>query len=245
MLTKEDESWLFTAYPQLVPSKNGVAGTIEFKAAYNSETGRFLILPDGTDADGVGTILSSRFNVRIEQRTSILFSILPAVYVEDVAPLEERHFSQADKSACLCSPFHEQELLKPQFQFKRFLEELVIPFLYGQTFYSTHQRWPWAEYSHGATGLLEAYLNISDESRAEECLTTLAKDRNWSRIESALQQKPHIKGHIPCFCPKQDHIRRCHPKALQGLLQLQRDIRALGTPIAKEPEVKNVSLNPR
>src|ERR1700727_2238404 len=53
--------------------------------------------------------------------------------------------------------------LSGAFQIRAFLEQLVIPFLYGQVFYSSKNRWPWAEYAHGATGILEAYSKTRDQ----------------------------------------------------------------------------------
>ncbi|HEY6252718.1 MAG TPA: hypothetical protein VI685_22405 [Candidatus Angelobacter sp.] len=225
MLTKNDEEWLRDAHPGLVRSNSGVAGPVEFTATYNRVTNRFLILGDGV-ADHVGGVsLSVAFRIRIEERTNKSISRLPAVYVDGVDAIEERHFCQADKSACLCSPLEEDEFLRPELQFRSFLEQLVIPFLYGQAFYSAHGHWPWVEYGHGAVGLLESYSLIQNEGRAEECLRQLAQDgRTWPKIRAALEQKT-IKGHTPCFCPAAAHIRRCHPRAWQGIVQLRHDIR--------------------
>jgi hypothetical protein len=182
--------------------------------------------------DEIGAVtLSGAFEVRIEERTDKSISRLPALYVQGVDPSSDRHFSQRDKSACLCSPFDEDEFLQPEFRFAAFLEQLVIPFLYGQLYYSSRSRWPWTEYAHGATGILEAYSKISDQQRAEECLRQLAQDASWPRIRVALRQKPYLKGHTPCFCTKMDQIRRCHPGALEGALRLQKDLTARGIPV--------------
>jgi hypothetical protein len=175
--------------------------------------------------------LSGAFQIRIEERNDNSISRLPAVYVQGVDPLDVRHFNQRDKSACLCSPFDEDEFLDPELQFRPFLEQLVIPFLYSQIFYSSRGHWPWTEYAHGAAGILEAYFQLRDQNRAKECLQRLAQDRDWLRIQSALRQNPYIKGHIPCFCPRKDQIRRCHPGALKGALRLQRDLRVLGSSV--------------
>jgi hypothetical protein len=151
---------------------------------------------------------------------------LPALFVDGVEPTPERHFNQNDKSACLCSLLEEGEFLQPEFNSTLFVERLVIPFLYGQAFYSSQGHWPWREYAHGATGFLESYSQVHDSAKAVPCVQLLRKDGNWLRIKTALEQKPHVKGHTPCICEKRDQIRRFHPQALDGLLQLQRDLRA-------------------
>jgi hypothetical protein len=232
MLNEGDERWLRDNVPGLIATGDTVAGTIEFKASYDSQEHRFVILGGQPSQELAGQVLSGTFQVRIQNRTDKSTSQLPALYVEAIEPTPDRHFGQCDNSACLCSPFDEREFLQPELQFRRFLEELVIPFLYGQVFYSSNGHWPWPEYAHGATGILEAYSKIPERSRAEECLSQLARDMNWPRIRSALQQQPHIKGHTPCFCTKMDQIRRCHPDALEGVRRLQQDLRTLGIAVA-------------
>jgi hypothetical protein len=231
MLRESDEHWLRDKYPGLTHTGDAVAGTIKFKASYDQQNNCFLILSNEADDQIGGVTLSGALQIRIEERTDKSVSRLPALYVQGAEHIPDRHFSQSDNSACLCSPFDEDEFLQPEFQFRAFLEQLVIPFLYGQIFYSSKGHWPWAEYAHGATGLLEAYSKAADQNRAEECLRQLARDASWPRIRSALRQKHYIKGHTLCFCSKIDQIRRCHPAALEGALRLQRDLRARGIPV--------------
>jgi hypothetical protein len=231
MLKNDDEQWLRKAYPGLIPSAGSVAGNIEFNATYDGQNNRFVILQEAVTDATDGLALSGEFRIRIEERKDKTFSSLPGVYVEEVEATDKRHFGQKDKSACLCSPFAEGEFLRPEFEFRTFLEQLVIPFLYGQVFYSLRGHWPWPEYTHGATGLLEAYSEIVGHAKAKDCLQLLRQDKSWERIKAALQQKPYVKGHTPCFCPRMDHIRRCHPSALRGAQRLHEDIKALALPV--------------
>ena len=140
MLSESDEKWLHNNYPALIATGDTVAGTIEFKASYDSQGHRFVILGDQPNEEIGGRVLSGTFQIRIEERTDKSTSQLPALYVEGIDPIADRHFSQSDNSACLCSPFDEREFLQPELQFRSFLERLVIPFLYGQVFYSSKRR---------------------------------------------------------------------------------------------------------
>lgn len=228
MLKERDEEWLRTAHPALAPAGHAIEGTIRFRASYHQQNNHFLILADGDSGPSDAVTLSSTFQIRIEERADTTDSRLPALFVHGIDPTPERHFNQRDKSACLCSPFDEDEFLEPEFQFRPYLEQLVIPFLYGQAFCASNGRWPWPEYAHGATGILEAYSKIGDSGRAQQCLEKLAQDKSWSQIQLALRQKPYIKGHTPCFCLSKDHIRRCHPKALEGARHLQEHLRMRG-----------------
>jgi hypothetical protein len=222
MLASEDEDWLRGIYPGLIPQADGVAGVIEFKAAYDNETNLFVIFQDSASCEIAGVALSGKFRIRIGERINKAFSSLPAVFLDDVEATESRHFGQ-DGSACLCSPFEEEAFLQPQFRFRNYFEQLVIPFLYGQVFYDLRGEWPWRQYSHGWTGLFEAYGEVPGDASAEDCLKLLRQYPSWQKIRDVLLQKPYIKGHTPCFCPKMDQIRRCHPRALHGARRLQRD----------------------
>ncbi len=225
MLEKEDRAWLLARYPKLSVDSDAIAGVVDIDATFNEKINQFLDLSKNP-SDGVGgSRLSGSFKIELRERTDKSLSKLPALRVEGVEPIADRHFGQIDKTACLCSPFEEDEFLIPQFHLKRFFEKLVVPFLYGQLFYSAEGRWPWDQYSHGAVGLLEAYFKVGDSRKAEDCLQKLAHDRKvWPRIKEALEQKSYVKGHIPCFCEKRDHIRRCHPTAMKGLQQLRLDV---------------------
>jgi hypothetical protein len=197
-----------------------------FAAAYDAERNRFQVLDANVHAEADGVVLAGKFTIRIEERTVKVFSSLPALFVEEIEPSSNRHFG-ADKSACLCSPLIEGEFLSPTFELKHFIEELVIPFLYGQLFYSANRRWPWSEYAHFATGLLEAYAHCPDPTKIEGLLRILAGyPDTWPLIKALLQRKSYIKGHTPCLCSTRDQMRRCHPDALRGLQQLRRDLEA-------------------
>jgi hypothetical protein len=231
MITTDDSRWLETTYPGLVAGGNGVTGTIQFTATYNSATNRFLTLRENAADDVGGIAMTCRYRVGIHPQPPTLLA-LPLLYVEGVEPVADRHFRR-NKSACLCSPLEEEDFFTPKFEFKRFLEQLVIPFLYGQSFYSEHNRWPWREYAHNSTGLLESFYdrNIHDIEKLQALLAMLSLDRqSWPQLRAVLQ-RDEVKGHLPCFCEKHDHLRRCHPKALAGLRKLRQILTAESIPL--------------
>lgn len=227
LLSEDDKAWLHQAYPRLVPASDELAGIVDFTGTYNENSGRFQVLYDGSEDEVGGLRITASFGVRLKPRTDISLSKLPALFVEGVKPIADRHFSRVDQSACLCSPFEEEEFLVGGLAFIPFFEQLIIPFLYGQEFFSQYGRWPWGEYAHGAVGLLEAYAKIRDPLRAEECLNKLELDaKAWPGISSVLQQLSEVSEVMQCFCPRKDQMRRCHPKALDGLRQLRRHLNA-------------------
>ena len=227
IVSGQHDRWLSENYPGLVPAEGALSGTIAFRASYSPDDNRFAILREGDAPLDKAVTLSGSFEVRIEERTDKSVSRLPALIVTGVEAIRERHFG-GDKTACLCSPFDEDDFLQPEFQVSSFLEQLVTPFLYGQIFYTSQGHWPWGEYAHGETGILEAYSKLQDPSKAEQCLRMLSRYPSWPAMRSGLAHKPYFQGHTVCFCGAGKQIRRCHRQAVDGALRLQRDVRALG-----------------
>lgn len=227
MLTENDKQWLAEVYRDLVvESDDKVAGAVTFTATYNKESGRFLqITPDVIDGVG-GLRLSGIFRIAIAARTVTSHSHLPALTVEGVDTLPDRHFNQSDHSACMCNPLEEDVFLEPQFDFQKYFNELVIPFLYGQLYYSREERWPWFDYAHGGVGTIEAFSKNPTPAKAEECIQKISREEKlWRIVKPLLLQRADIKGHTPCPCPKRDHLRRCHPLALRGLRLLKEAVK--------------------
>lgn len=229
MLTQSDKQWLEDHYPDLkVESDTKIAGEVTFTATYNHESGRFLQIEQDT-IDGVGGLrLSGKFCISIAARTELRDSRLPALMVEGVDPIADRHFNRSDFNACMCNPLEEDEYLEP-FEFQRYFKELVIPFLYGQLYFSQEGRWPWFDYAHGGLGTIEAFSKNPTQAKAEECIQRISRELPfWIIVKPLLLQKSDIKGHTACTCPKHDHLRRCHPVALTGLRLLKKAVREGG-----------------
>src|SRR5581483_6084708 len=148
-----------------------------------------------------------------------------------------------DGIACLCSPLIEEEFFDgEQLRFRVFFEQLVLPFLYGQEYYSRKGKWPWDEYSHGATGLLES---VADGTfRGDEIsriLELLAGDSSWPKIRRVLSQHT-VGGTGPCFCKNGRPLWKCHPRAFEGLRRLHSDIKRWKIPLLQVPSVKDSQL---
>jgi hypothetical protein len=235
MLTESDKRWLAENYPNLsIESDNRVAGNLSFTATYSAGTGRFLqIIPDVVDGVG-GMRLSGTFHIAIATRITTPHSRLPALTVEGLDTIPDRHFNQSDLSACMCNPIEEDEYLEPSFSFQRYFEELVIPFLYGQLYYSQEGRWPWFDYAHGGLGTIEAFSKNATYAKAKECIQRISTEKLlWKNVKVLLLQVEDIKGHTSCPCRKRDHLRRCHPVVFRGLILLREMVKVHGIELPK------------
>jgi hypothetical protein len=235
MLTESDKIWLSKNYPSLSCSESDeISGIAKFSATYNEQTGLFLVLNNHTENTVGGLRIDVSFAINIKETNNKSISKLPALYIDGIEGIPDRHFHQTvnDRRACLCSPFIEDQFLVPNFKFKKYFEELVLPFLYGQAFYTINKRWPWQEWSHGLVGLLESYITEDDSTKAKGCVDILRGQNDWLQIKTAILQKTPIKGHIYCFCKSGNRIRNCHIDAWKGAEQLRQDIKIQGLVIS-------------
>lgn len=226
MLTKNDFKWLAATYPDLTPNADGkqVRGTIQFIGAYEKEQDKFTLVETGDPTTPEGVVLYGEYKVVIQENGDP--GKLPKLFVRDdtLSHVANRHFYPQDASACVCGVIEESQFIKEGFHFRVYLEELVIPFLYGQKYYNQHRVWPWKEYAHDTAGALESYFFKGTPEFIPVVIQKLRVFPDWSRVREILLHKNQPKGHLPCFCPKHDHIRRCHPNALQGVRKLYSDI---------------------
>jgi len=226
MLSREDSVWLAREYPELTAAPHEVKGLLKFTGAYHEESGRFFILNDEPAPVEIGTVLSGAFEIKIRGQLDFEATSLPKVFVAGVPHTLDNHFYQDDLSACLCSPLQHQDFLVPEFRFRRFFNELVLPFLYGQVFLPAHGKWPWEEFAHGVTGILEAYASSNGRGTTQRCVGFLAQDHSWPLIKSNLLQRSEVDFNLRCFCRSGQIIGSCHPKALRGARLLQNDLRS-------------------
>jgi hypothetical protein len=152
-------------------------------------------------------------------------SIADRYHLKDIRDL---HYNTELKSACVCVKQEEKIMFPPGSNLVDFINNLVIPYLYGLSYFEEQGRWPWGERSHGVLGLLEFYAESSDEltkSSIEEVSETFRKDPNWKEYSKQLQ-KPRKDRACPCGSKKA--FSKCHSKAWQGLLNLKENLTRLG-----------------
>ena len=230
MVNATDIDWLSERHPNLkLTATGGVSGLVNFSATYNRQQDVFQILYPGDEDVVGGFALAGIFNISIEERSPDQDSAsrLPALGIVGVTKNADRHISP-DNSACLCSPFAEKDFYTPAFAFRPYFEQLVIPFLYSQLHYEREKDWPWADYSHGNLGVLEAYNPAANRKDVEECLRQLRRDTaTWPRIRAVLTQHGAISDSTPCICKWRHRMAKCHQGTLRGLQQLRLDLRAM------------------
>ena len=223
MFAEKGNAWLVERYPELLCSGDQIAGTIRFLAAFNKDRNQFqIIYPGETNLIG-GVELRGTFSVTMKSLPTKGMPRVPELTIDGLTHSKDRHISQ-DGIACLCSPFIEGEYLLPELIGRRYLEELVIPFLYGQLHFDSHQCWPWADYAHGFMGLIESYTPVRSKEELVNRLPFLASyPAQWQSTRRLTSQRKAPSASSPCICGSNRRIGHCHPLALGRILAMRSD----------------------
>lgn len=241
-LTDEDRRWLRKNYPELVPykEKDGtekIIGKLKFDMVYYEENKPYVLNPTPPQ-------LENGFHIRDVYDLKIILqagnhSELPRVYetsgrIQENArqrslPLSDLHIN-GDDSGCLCLNVDEVRYLPDGFKLEHYIPRLVVPFFFAQSYFEKHGTWPWGQWGHGVSGLLEWYLKqpqITNEKLDIFVQQALALS-DGPELKRHLMKKSGIKGHHPCICGSTNKFRNCHIDAMRGLRKLKEDMHDLG-----------------
>jgi len=215
ILSEEEKREVKTLFPNLeyFPSKRTWEGELSFNATYEGYT------------------LSDCFNVRILIPLNYPYSLpLVSEYGGRIIKIREEkklkhmqdlHYNPATNSICLCAPHEEKIKFPPGSRFTFFLENLVIPYFFALSFFEKNDRWPWGDYSHGATGLFEYYYEKRGGFTRED-IVELTKQLNFT-TEWKIFKTQKLTQDSLCICGSKEKISTCHTMAFLGMKQLISD----------------------
>jgi hypothetical protein len=175
----------------LRPSTSGVvvlAGTLAFVA----------------DGPG-GNRISDEYHVRLTVPRRFPAGI-PNVW-ETAGRIPPDYHKLNDGTLCLGAPTTIQLLVYRHPSLLGFVEQCLIPYLYGRSYYEMHGTMPFGELDHGAKGLrqdLAALFGTSDH-RAVHAFVRLAG------------MKRRLANKQPCPCASGQRIGRCHHRTINRL----------------------------
>lgn len=232
MLTNEEYAWLKSKQRLLewYPDTRTVSGVITFRASYDKTRrgNEFQILYNKVEK-GSGQVLHSRYKIKIvfdSTRIPRLFVVGLISYTAD------RHFDQHE-AACLCGLFEGALFFSNGYSFISYIEKLVMPFLYGQTYLDIFgiEKWPWEEYSHSVPGFLESYSTSGNIELLSLMLGDMIRSPAYNKIFHILTSNRKPRKDSPCFCNQHNKleytIEKCNPKSWEGLCKLYTDFKLL------------------
>lgn len=109
-------------------------------------------------------------------------------------------------SGAICAEVPELTLLRGGFSLLSYLDGPVHNFFLGQSLVERGEQWPFGQWEHGKSGLIQAYgelLGQRDEQKIRRYLDCLSHKK--------------VKGHWPCPCDSGKPIRQCHVAVLRTL----------------------------
>ena len=238
--SSDDRKWLSKEHPSLKVEENiestTVSGRLNFEMTYEPDSGKFLVFPKSHK--GKGVLIKDQYKIRIVVPKTTTPD-LPKVYaigsrITKVAkqkslPTYDLHFN-FDDSACLYVAGKENEYFPNNFDFRIFINQLVIPYFYAQSYFQKFDEWPWGEYAHGILGMFEWYNEQKNptESNIKQMLERLKMADDWKTISGMFKEGNWVKGHTSCLCRSGNKIRDCHNAALSGMWKFGEDLRKMG-----------------
>lgn len=215
-LTEKDLSWLKAEHPKMEIYSDKLIGDFYFHRIFND-------IP-----------ILDRFFIEILLKHDER-SMLPKVKclddrIKNIAKtlglkMDQLHIN-SDGTFCLTVQPKERSFFScGSFNLKEFFSELLEPYLYWICFYEKNEKAPWGEYSHGKLGILEF---IAEENLNPLETRKILKDHNISEAEILSTSRQS-----QCWCNKQNKMRKCHQKALDGIKKIQKTLNSNDTAIRK------------
>ena len=110
-----------------------------------------------------------------------------------------------DETMCLAAPLEVRRKYLRDSSLHAFINQQVIPFLYGYSIKTQKGYWPFGELPHGGEGIAEYYkkhFNVQSDLAVIELLKILVED--------------NYRGHVLCPCGQENKLRHCHgPQILE------------------------------
>ncbi len=224
--TEQEIAQVRRKYPGLSLARPGVwKGVLDFHATYNdvaiSESYQVAIL--------VPEDFPAKFPA-IAETGGRIQSIARKYNITDLRGL---HCNPNNLFLCLCVKQEEKTRLPAESKFIDYIDELVVPYFYGLTFFDQHGAWPWGEWSHGVLGVLEHYSENSAEQSVKSILElgpTIKSDEEWKYYTFQIR-KPSAKK--LCVCGSKKAISGCHKKAWHGIILLSADVKKFNLNVEK------------
>lgn len=240
-LTESDVAYIKLNWPHLTydDGENILKGTLVFSMVYDPDSEAYTINPAAPERTAKYFIedayeITVDFNIAEHSKLPILKETggrLKLVQEQkNILDIRDLHVNPHDESLCMLVRPTELSLVESSFKLLEFMNKLVIPFFYAQSYFEKYSQWPWGDYSHGTLGILERYVDetLHTEQVTRFYLISLTERSDWATIKGLKSNRDHkIKGHTPCPCNSGKKFRDCHNKALIGLKMLLGDFKRL------------------
>lgn len=240
-LTKTEIILLSETYPDLYINQTNkgwvIEGNIKFNGTYNFEIEKFIINDDSVIKSEF--YIQDEYKVRIEKYIAS-GNLLPSVKeiggkIKKVAilkdlPLLDMHIYPKTENLCLGTILDIENQFSENISVFDFIDKLLKPYLYEQSFFAKFDYWPWGERSHGLLGELESlhdYVTKKPDFSQKVIIDFFKKLEifdHWKNYLIITSDLRNIKGHHVCVCGSQKRFRDCHPEIFYLIHKLSKHI---------------------
>ena len=193
-LIKEQIQAVRNSYPNLELSKNGsgylLNGALNFTASVDRKES-----------------ITANFDVKISIPHSYPEE-LPKVFPSGYSLDKRFEHANPDGSFCLAVPLEERDIFDSEPTLLGFINNLVVPFLYGYSYFLKYGEHPFGEREHGDKGILDFYLEMFANGDARTVITSLYQFATHG-----------YRAHEKCPCGSGKKVLKCHKTELKTLLK--------------------------
>lgn len=161
-------------------------------------------LPFEASADGLETITGS-FDIEIRIPNDYPKQLPQAKELGNQIDSDYEH-RYTDGTLCLAVPIEERRVFAQQPTLLGFVDRLIVPYLYGYSFFKMYGYHPFDEAEHGYEGVLRHYMDFLELKNEVAAL----------RVICFLFEHGY-RGHHDCPCGSGLIVRKCHGPALREL----------------------------
>ena len=152
-------------------------------------------------------MLDAQYRVAIEIPHSFPRLLPKAFELDAQIPREFHQF--ADGSLCLGSPMAQTLAIAAEPTIGRFLDLVLVPYLYAHAYFARFRKMPYGELAHGAAGL-------EQDARREFSLPENTRIDEFLRLAGMRRRQANKR---PCPCGSRDRLGRCHTAAVREARQ--------------------------
>jgi hypothetical protein len=216
----EDLAMIAARYPQLRLTESGIIeGVFDLHAVFASE--------ERKDAFTVRIVRSgdSRAMPTLTEVGGRTAAIAAKYGITNLADLHQN----PGGTACLCVKQDEANRFPKGAGLDHFVEEMVVPYLFGLSHFNDNGKWPWPDYSHGVLGIAEYYADAVGAPSLQAIATTLdllREDSAWREFSRQIRKPSAMRR---CICGSRKPISRCHKRVWIAVQKLNSDIHGLGS----------------
>jgi hypothetical protein len=223
----EIEKYLRQAQPKLrLVSENRIEGVLVF--AMKILSGQYILLDPLVNHIANSTVIQDEYTISIEwnqngkpypivkELGNRIINSLPILMrkLPSIKDLTDLHVYKEDNSLCLCASSEYEVRFPCGIKINEVIEDLVIPFLYYQSYLTKHFKEPYSGRGHGVLGILE-YLDESRNIPKVGEITFSSMQRNYPRALDLIRRKKPSSNRN-CICGSSIKGKKCHWSATRG-----------------------------